>query len=422
MLAISLVICAFIRKHYGDKIKIWGYVIFSCLFISNPLINQFFIYQSTNFAIVISNLMVIICALAIFENFFNDNKRWINIISGIILMIPISMYESCAQTYLVILFVTMFIRIAEYKENSKKIFKYFCTSIAMLILGIVLYYIIGYILLFVLDKLNLLRENFAHGALWKDEEFLVLPFNVKLMLINQLVLKKLSILSGNFPVIVFMSFSFLVIILEVVKTIKTKKASRLICVLGMILANFVLIVILLTVLFRTQFSWFITTAFMGLYIYQTLYNKKVIGVITKIVLAMLIITQTRLLNQYFYNDYKRYEREKVIANDIALNVIKNCDYKNKPLICLYTQEEKKKYHINMDNGSSVITWGMAAFKEIQTELTRFINEQGYDFLYITRQQCEKVYEEYIGFDKETRNRYLIELDDVIIVNLNAYDL
>ena len=96
MIIIAIVLCAFIRKQYGDKIKIWGYIVFSGLLISNPLINQFFIYQSTNLAVVLSNLIVIICNIIIYENYFSENKKKINIIIGLILTVPIAMYESCA--------------------------------------------------------------------------------------------------------------------------------------------------------------------------------------------------------------------------------------------------------------------------------------------------------------------------------------
>lgn len=190
---------------------------------------------------------------------------------------------------------------------------------------------------------------------------------------------------------------------------------------GVILSNFILAFILINVLYRMQFSIIIATTFLGLYIYQSLSNKKAIKYLSIIAFTWLIIIQTKTLNQYFYNDYKRYENEKTIANDIALNVMKNCDYENKPLLCFLPSDELRgeKYELNIDNGKSVIKWGIDAFSEPQTEITKFINEQGYNFKYITKEEAEKAYEEI--YKAGRINEYIIELENVIIVNLKYYD-
>ena len=67
----AIVVCTIIKKIVKDKINIWGYIIFSAIFISNPLISQFFMYQSTNLTVVISNLIAICAATILFENAIN---------------------------------------------------------------------------------------------------------------------------------------------------------------------------------------------------------------------------------------------------------------------------------------------------------------------------------------------------------------
>ena len=425
MVIIATVLCAFLRKQYGDKIKIWGYILFASLIISNPLSNHFFIYQSTNLAIVISNLMVIICAITIFENYFDKNKMKINIISGLILAIPISMYESCAQTYLVVLFATIFIKstLLNSEVSGKKLFKYFCMSIGMLLIGIIIYLIIGQILVVFLDKYGLLHRNYAFNrSRWVSKDFLEFSMPEKLWIINKFVLREISIVSGYIPVVAFGIFSIIVICVEIIKLIRTSKSARTIGALGIIFSNFILIAVFLTVLYRMQFSWIVSTGFLGLYVYQSLENRNVLKYISRIAAVLLIIIQTRSLNQYFYNDYKRYEKEKIIANDIAINVMKNCDYKNKPLLCIIQDETKgRKYRINSDNGYSLIKWGVGAFEEYQTELTKFINEQGYNFLYITDDDANAAYTSFYELDEERKKEYIVELENVIIVNMDYYE-
>lgn len=424
MVIIAVVLCAFIRKQYKDKIGIWGYVIFSSLLISNPLINQFFIFQSTNLTIVVSNLITLICGIVIFENYFGENKKFINIVCGLILTIPISMYESCAQTYIVFLFITMFIKITQEKISNKKLFKYFCLSIMVLIIGIAVYFVTGKLLIYILEKNDILNKNFAYSkSFWTSEEFKEMSLIEKAEGFYEKTLLEIFVhIYEYLPVAVFAIMSVLTIVLECIKMIKTDKVSRMIMVLGTIFSNFILIFLLVAVLYRIQFSWIITTAFLGLYIYESFNSRRYLKYIIRLVAVMLIIIQTRTLNQYFYNDYKRYEKEKFVANDIAINVMKNCDYKNKPILCIANSKNvKKRYLINLDNGNSVMEWGAFAFEEYQIETTKFINEQGYEFLYITEEQAKEVYKMLRESDEEIRAEWITELDEVIVVNMDYYD-
>ena len=45
MVIIAIILSAFLKKHLKNKMNIWGCVIFSSIFISNPIINHFFMYQ-----------------------------------------------------------------------------------------------------------------------------------------------------------------------------------------------------------------------------------------------------------------------------------------------------------------------------------------------------------------------------------------
>lgn len=378
-------------------------------------------FQSTNLAIIISNLLVIICGIVIFENYFNQNKKRINIICGLILTIPIAMYESCAQTYLVFLFITMYIKFTQSEVPNKKIWKYFCLSICMLILGIGMYFIIGKCVLIILERFNMLNKNFAYPSIWGNKEIQNSDLYVKMTLFKMIVKKIAKECMSYGPAIIFIILSLVTIVIEIVRGIKARKLSRIICVLGLIFSNFILMILLDTALFRAQFSWVVTFAFLGLYIYQHMCNKKVIKYFINVAVVLLIIFQTRTLNQYFYNDYKRYENEKVMANEIAINVMKNCDYKNKPLCYVTSKGKGEKYKKDWDNSLSVIQWGVTVFEDHGIETTKFINEQGYHFKYMTQEEAEKANEKYEELDAETKNKSIIELEDIIIVNLNVYD-
>lgn len=429
MVILAIVLCSFFRRQFGDKIKIWTYVVFSSLLISYPLINQFFIYQSTNLAVVVSNLLAIICGIIIYENYFEKNKKSIYIISGIGIGIALSMYESCAQSYLVFLFIATFLLISKNNKFDKNTLKYFIINIILLIMGMVIYFITGNIVIKILEAMQIVQKDFAFkGIIWTKEIFWNFTLSEKLHVIYSRIIQKIaSDINTYLPITIFAVLSLIGILLEIVKLIKTSKVSRMVMFLGIIFTNFILIILQFKVLYRIQFSWVLTSAFLGMYIYQTLCDKKILKYVINIIAILLIVIQTRTLNQYFYNDYKRYEKEKLIANDIALEVVKNCDYKNKPLVYITrkTGDEKGKeneFLINNDNGKSVIEWGMEAFCEYEIETTDFINELGYNFLYTSKEQIQSTVEKYNNLDEETKKQTIIELDDCIIVDLDKYYL
>ena len=60
MVLIAIIVCTFMKKILKNKVNIWAYVIFSTVFISNPIIFRFFMYQPTNLSVVVSNALIII--------------------------------------------------------------------------------------------------------------------------------------------------------------------------------------------------------------------------------------------------------------------------------------------------------------------------------------------------------------------------
>lgn len=221
-----------------------------------------------------------------------------------------------------------------------------------------------------------------------------------------------------YPFIAFIIFSLIAIISEMVKSYIANKNERLITMLLIVFSNFILIIMQVEILYRIQFSWILTKAFLVLYIYKIFENKKILKYIINIVIVFLIIFQTRNLNQIFYEDYKRYEKEKTIANEIAMDIVRKTDYENKPIA--YMNSLKNMDQTDNEDIKSIINWGAIAFYEKGTEATKFINNFGYNFLSISKEEYEEAKEQYEVLDEETKNKNIIELQDYIIVNLEKY--
>lgn len=421
MVIIAIILSAFLKKHLKNKMNIWGCVIFSSIFISNPIINHFFMYQSTNLAVVISNLLMIISAILIMENYFGNKKIGTYIISTILITISLSMYESCAQTYLVVIFISIFIKLINKEE--KNLFKFLCTSIGCLIIGILGYLITGKITLLILEKLGKKEPNYARTLILSiDKRIWAWSDNIRLLVWKRffynLLVKIMYDIKHYYPFIAFIIFSLIALISEMVKSYIANKNGRLITMLLIIFSNLILIIMQVEILYRIQFSWILTTAFLVLYIYKIFENKKILKYIINVVIVFLIIFQTRNLNQIFYEDYKRYEKEKTIANEIAMDIIKETDYENKPIA--YSKILENMDQTNNEDIKSIINWGNTAFKEMGTEINKFINSFGYNFLSISKEEYDQIIELYEILDEETKNKKIIELQDYIIVNLEKY--
>ena len=108
IIIIAILVSVFIKKETKEK-NIIPYIVFSGVFISSPIINNFFMYQSTNFAIVVSNMILIVCGMLIYYNYFKVKDKLMYLIIGFVMTIPISMYESCAQTFMVFILMTLYI-------------------------------------------------------------------------------------------------------------------------------------------------------------------------------------------------------------------------------------------------------------------------------------------------------------------------
>lgn len=143
IIATAITCCIFIKKQCGEKYGIMPYIIFSCVYISYPMINEPFIFQASNLAVALSTWITIVLLIYIYENYFNlkNNKMYIIIIP--ILATVISMYESCCQAYIVLMFGMILLRILLNKNESiLNIIKFVIFNAVIMILSIILNYII----------------------------------------------------------------------------------------------------------------------------------------------------------------------------------------------------------------------------------------------------------------------------------------
>ena len=378
MVFTATLICTAMKKVLKDKVSIWAYTLFTGIFLSNPIIGQFFIYQSTNLSVVVSNIIGIISAIILIENMFTAKKKWMFILVGEILIFAFSMYEASVQSFFAMLFILLLIKVRNETIGTKDVLEVLAMGIASTIIGIIGYEIIGKIINLVLDKMQIGVKDYAlHSIRWLNVNFWNVTLKEKIFLINEiLVFPLFEIITRFFPATILAITSLISIIFGIRESIKERK-DIILPLLGVIFSSFLLIVVQGMIMYRVQFSWTITVAFLCMYIFVQAKKIKSLKYIVAILLIWLIIIQTNTLNDFFYNEYRRFEREKVAAYEIARD-IKNCEnYQDKTIVYIAKERVPNQFYYPIDNKTLVLQWGTYAFDEMRNR-----NNQIYKQLWI----------------------------------------
>ena len=416
---LSILICSFLKRNLNNRINDFSYIVFSCIMISSPIIFHFYIYQTTSLSVSFSAIIVVVIQILIYENFFkNNNNIYLNFLFGILMSIPISMYESCIQIFLVMCGVSIFVSTLIFKAKIKQILKYLFLNFGILLLGFVIYYLIGSIIILYLKKINKAVVNFAYEIIpWKYKVYRESSLHQKKSFFIERTRKANSFSYLKDPTL-FFNFLILIIVYlkEIYNLIKKKNVIRFLSVMMIIISNLLLIILQGLVLYRTELSFVITIAFAWLYLFQMAFVTKYFRNIFIILTILFTLFQTQVISKMFYTEYKKFEQEKNIATNIGFDVMKNFDYKNKPL--LYTGVDNES-----DNGF-VLKFGIYAFNEVGVETTKFINNFGFNFKYVepTKSKIKEALNELDTLTEEQKENNIVETDKFIIINLSKYGI
>lgn len=403
----AIVICAFIKKNYGHIVKSnFSYIAIAAVYISYPLINEAFIYQSSIIAILIGNLAMIAISIVLYENYLYSNNKSIFVFATFLLPFFISMYEGVVQTYLLLSAVMTLLIIYETKDN-KKAFKYLCFSVILLGVGIIINSIIINILhLLGVQSYEAAEKNINWGKYGIIESIRIYSSYI----INSIVNNRQYL-----PVNIFYIITIIGTFIAFIETCKKTNLLIYICYFLMILSNFSISAVQLdSVMYRTCISWSLFVALNVFIIYVYIQKDNVLKTLGTIVIIFLVLIQTKDLNQWFYNDYIRYQRDLNIAFDLIYDLEKNYNLE-KPLVVLGNPQKGIGKSGNQVNSLSVLWWGRKAF-DSNEEFIKFLNSLGYKFKLPSEEQYEKTKglgETMTNYPKEGS---ILELEDCIVIN------
>jgi hypothetical protein len=416
---IAILLCAFFKRISNGKIRLSSYILFSTIYISFPQICSFIVYQSTKIPVIFSNLLMVIALIFIYENFVAGNKNKGYLLIGIILAFPISMYESCCQTFIALMLIITFIHIKYNTDfTDKKIFSFWVKCCLSLAIGIIANVIINKFIYIILDFLNMRREVFANKTLMFGKEFFQNESYIRKNLAKALLTKKADkLFNSTFKYVrEFYALCIIGFVITLITSIKEKKLNFVCIYVLLIFSNFLLLLMMSGTFFRICFSWTITVGFTFLIINECVHGKK--EKIFWVLSIYVILMQSKYMNTLFYNSYVEYQRTLTYANSIVSKLQEaNADF-SKPI--LFLQGEKSLGYTsiaeNANGEADYFEWGFGSFYGEEIEIINFFNEMGYNFKIVDNvEEAKKVYE---NLDDEIKEEDIIELDDFIVVKLS----
>lgn len=451
----SITFCMLFRRISNNKMNIVSYTIFSCLFISYPLINEIFVYTPMSLGVCFS-FFVIAIVLNLLYSYMKDKKISKLVYVSIIMTLFLSIYESSATVYLCGVFV---IEILDYIYNNrnKKLLntiKEIFMMLIPLIVSIALTFIISKVIINICDLSDI--ANVADKKIIYEE--LGIIEGIKNLIKTCFYSYGIN---GLFylPITVMQIAVVIMLILGIIYSLKQRNITILLLFIGCICSIIILSIVQgKATPYRTcqVFQIFSATAFMLCTQFLINSNKNKLIKNVFICLSFLIIFyQAKDLNKYFYMNYVRYEQEKIELISIAEKLENEYDINNKSVVFWGNKYNPSKYIIDNvyiktstiqakianaivskvdtenykysdkyeyiykpveSNINSYLTWGTFAFNEYGTEIFKWLSLLGYDdFKQITTEQEEEIKEKINNGDILLDGKTIIEEDEYIIV-------
>ena len=323
----------------------------------------------------------------------------------------ISLNESFASVYLVGVFIIL---ILHYMQDAKDLkfwdyFKPFLIALGILIFTVVLESIVAMI---VLKLSNITVPSVANNAIRTYGSIL---FRLKMVAIG-IFYKYIMAARWYFPATILVIAVGLSLIMAVYLAIKNKKGIVLLLMLGLLLSILSLSVVMgRAASYRscTTFAPFI--AFILMLVAMCI-HKRFWHVLYITLFVLLIVNQVRILNDWFVNDYNRYQHDKAAALDIALEIEEDCDI-SKPLVFIGELSPAPQTTRVEINGKSFLGWASGTDQYTRRDIFIFLSTLGHDFSIPSEAQYATGESLASRLKNYPKDGYYLEQDDFIVINL-----
>ena len=369
MAAVS-VWCALLRRIFREQIPMYGYVLFSCLFLSNPLISEVFTYHLHN-GVATGYLACGISLCCLWECMENMTMIWSwkkktldaavvlwALSCAVFLFISLGCYES----FMIVFLAGACIMLGAGRLAGKKvcILKGLLTAAVLAVIGIILRSLMIHLIVGVF-RLEGLQDEAVQRSIWEISNWM---FESGAFSEFAMILKRVFVMYGVFayayyPIKIYVISAIILIIFSIYRTVQQRDPWIAVLAVGSILVSFLLIIVegkatlyraaqflplfsawglLQLILFCQDLKKYVGRLNLKKGLLHTL--KRVPEKILIAIMAVILFNQCADMNKWFYIDYLKYEDAKNTMNQIAYELEKSYDT-DKPIIFTGTYEIPK---------------------------------------------------------------------------------
>lgn len=426
-----------------DKAKpqsnVLPYTFFTCLYITFPLMNEYFMFKGS---VLTTGGSILLVSFALYFALKIKNLIASILISSIFIFFAYSWYESFILVYIGAVFLLL-ILLADGQKSQKELFFNGFWLAPTLFLGFSLEEIISNA---IINICNITQDNNnAVGTAWLSSSATLKSF------FYDFIYSFVSKIFCYAPFTILFIFLAVAFVLMIFQTKSTKKPILILFYFGLALTVFFLSIYRGTEsAYRTEQGIPFYISAITLLLSSKIINsngKKALRIIASLSLVIILTVQICSSNYWYHVNVLRDKEEKQVVCNIAKDLEKYD--KNKPVIFIgyyqlsnnikdkytvkkdsvagkiidYTSKKAKKsytYTACQTSISSYISWSIYSFSSANVELKKFFNSCGYDFKLGTNKQFEEATKKYINIPSYNDSGYILDAGDYIVVKVGNY--
>jgi len=426
-----------------DKAKpqsnVLPYTFSTCLYITFPLMNEYFMFKGS---VLTTGGSILLVSFALYFALKIKNLIASILISSIFIFFAYSWYESFILVYIGAVFLLL-ILLADGQKSQKELFFNGFWLAPTLFLGFSLEEIISNA---IINLCNITQDNNnAVGTAWLSSSATLKSFFYDFI---YSFVSKIFCYAPFTILFIFLAVAFGLMILQ---TKSTKKPILIFFYFGLALTVFFLSIYRGTEsAYRTEQGIPFYIGAITLLLSSKIINsngKKALRIIASLSLVIILTVQICSSNYWYHVNVLRDKEEKQVVCNIAKDLEKYD--KNKPVIFIgyyqLSNNIKDKYTVKKDSAagkiidytskkakksytytacqtsiSSYISWSIYSFSSANVELKKFFNSCGYDFKLGTNKQFEEATKKYINIPSYNDSGYILDAGDYIVVKVGNY--
>ena len=426
-----------------DKAKpqsnVLPYTFFTRLYITFPLMNEYFMFKGS---VLTTGGSILLVSFALYFALKIKNLIASILISSIFIFFAYSWYESFILVYIGAVFLLL-ILLADGQKSQKELFFNGFWLAPTLFLGFSLEEIISNA---IINICNITQDNNnAVGTAWLSSSATLKSF------FYDFIYSFVSKIFCYAPFTILFIFLAVAFVLMLLQTKSTKKPILIFFYLGLALTVFFLSIYRGAELaYRAEQGISFYIGAITLLLSSKIINsngKKALKIIASLSLVIILTVQICSSNYWYHVNVLRDKEEKQVVCNIAKDLEKYDE--NKPVIFIgyyqlsnnikdkyavkkdsvagkiinYTSKKAKKsytYTACQTSISSYISWSIYSFSSANVELKKFFNSCGYDFKLGTNEQFKEATKKYINIPSYNDSGYILDAGDYIVVKVGNY--